>query len=183
MSAAEEALVEALESAGVTGWEREHQFDRRTELCECRRHRYTSEPTGQPRILSWTPTGAPVGHVPGKRKAWIKCRACKGAGFVKRGREWRADFAFKRERVLVEVDGGGWVRGRHHRPAGFAADCEKHNTAALAGWLVVRVTPEHVRSGEALSWIRAALEMRGDENARDETQRTHGAQESAQRRE
>src|SRR5688572_1545842 len=36
-------------------------------------------------------------------------------------RRWRADFAWPNPDgggVLLEVDGGGHVRGRHHRPAG-----------------------------------------------------------------
>ena len=72
-------------------------------------------------------------------------------------RRWRADFAFVDAHVLVEVEGGRWVGGRHTSPTGFAADCEKYNTAALMGWAVLRVTPEMVSDGTALAYIERAL--------------------------
>jgi len=72
-------------------------------------------------------------------------------------RRWRFDFAWPAEKVAVEVEGGIWTRGRHNRPAGYQADCEKYNEAALMGWRVLRVVPEHVDSGEAIGWISRAL--------------------------
>jgi hypothetical protein len=45
------------------------------------------------------------------------------------------------------------------RGAGFTADCEKLNAAALAGWLVLRVTSAHVADGRALAWILEALAL------------------------
>jgi len=71
-------------------------------------------------------------------------------------RRWRFDFAWPAERLAVEVDGGLWIRGRHSRPIGQRADMEKRNEAVLAGWRVLRVTREHLRSGEALAWIARA---------------------------
>lgn len=56
-------------------------------------------------------------------------------------RRWRFDFADLIAMVAVEVDGGAYSGGRHTRGAGFEADCEKLNTAALLGWTVFRVTP------------------------------------------
>ena len=51
-------------------------------------------------------------------------------------RQWRADFAFVNERVLVEVDGGQWKPhgGRHN----LDADREKTNEAAARGYRVLR---------------------------------------------
>ncbi len=71
-------------------------------------------------------------------------------------RRWRFDFAWPAERLAVEVDGGLWIRGRHSRPIGQRADMEKRNEAVLAGWRVLRVTREHLRSGEALAWVARA---------------------------
>ena len=56
-------------------------------------------------------------------------------------RRWRADFAHMPSRTLIEIEGGIWIRGRHNRAAGFAADLEKYLEATLAGWRVVRLGP------------------------------------------
>jgi very-short-patch-repair endonuclease len=60
-------------------------------------------------------------------------------------RRWRFDFAWPCSKVAVELDGGAWRRGRHHRPQGFREDCRKHNAASLAGWTVLRYTAEDLR--------------------------------------
>ncbi len=79
-------------------------------------------------------------------------------------RRWRADFLVYRSRhwpmrgrVLIEVDGGGFVAGRHSRGLGMEHDCEKASAAAIRGYRVIRVTPAQVNDGRALSWIRQAL--------------------------
>jgi hypothetical protein len=86
-------------------------------------------------------------------------------------RKWRADFAivlFKHPSepayaapeqvdILVEIDGGGWVQGRHTRGSGFEKDAEKASAAAILGYRVIRCTPAQVNDGRALSWIRQAL--------------------------
>ena len=78
---------------------------------------------------------------------------------------WRADFhvptpllwgSFNRN-ILVEIDGGGFVAGRHGRGAGIEKDAEKQSAAAILGYRVIRVTPRQVEDGRALSWIKAAL--------------------------
>ena len=75
-------------------------------------------------------------------------------------RRWRFDFAYPDRRIGIECEGGTWTNGRHTRGAGYAHDCEKYTTAALAGWLVIRVTEAHIKSGMALKWIEAALQAR-----------------------
>lgn len=74
-------------------------------------------------------------------------------------RLWRADFAWPNAAspLLVEVDGGVYSGGRHTRPAGFEADCEKTAMAAVMGYRVIRATGKHVRSGMAVEWIKRAL--------------------------
>lgn len=77
-------------------------------------------------------------------------------------RRWRADFAAGvpwggRWPILVEVDGGGFVAGRHTRGTGFEADAEKASAAAILGYRVIRATPRQVEDGRALAWIRQAL--------------------------
>jgi very-short-patch-repair endonuclease len=59
-------------------------------------------------------------------------------------RRWRADFAHVEARVLIEIEGGIWVNGRHNRAAGFNADLEKYLAAGLAGWRVFRFGPDQI---------------------------------------
>lgn len=78
-------------------------------------------------------------------------------------RRWRADFWVTRSGILanllVEIDGGAYVAGRHTRGAGFEKDAEKASAAAILGYRVIRCTPRQVEDGSALSWIRQALGM------------------------
>lgn len=59
--------------------------------------------------------------------------------------------------ILIEVEGGTWIEGRHSRGKGFDADCEKQALAVIAGYRYLRVTSAQVEDGRALSWIRQAL--------------------------
>lgn len=68
-------------------------------------------------------------------------------------RRWRFDVAILDLELAVEVDGGGWTRGRHHRPQGRDNDNEKDAAAQADGWRVIHVSPEHIANGEALSLV------------------------------
>lgn len=92
---------------------------------------------------------------------WLKLPAPERQYRFHATRRWRADFAWPEHKLLLEVDGGGYINGRHSRGAGMAADCEKANEALLAGWRMLRVTPAHIRSGEAIAWIQRALDRNG----------------------
>jgi len=74
-------------------------------------------------------------------------------------RKWRFDRAWPELRLAVEIDGGTLNNGRHTRPAGYAEDCDKLNTAALMGWTVLRFTGEHVRQGQAFAVVAEALRV------------------------
>ena len=82
-------------------------------------------------------------------------KALQAAGL----KDWRFDFAFKRQKLAVEVEGGNWTGGRHTRGQGFADDCEKYNAATLAGWRLLRFTGDHIKSGLALQTIDKALDI------------------------
>jgi very-short-patch-repair endonuclease len=74
-------------------------------------------------------------------------------------RRWRFDFAWPGRKLALEVEGGtASGRSRHSQGAGFEADCEKYNAAALMGWTVLRVTSGMVRDGRALRVLERALE-------------------------
>jgi hypothetical protein len=74
-------------------------------------------------------------------------------------RKWRFDLAWPAQKIACEVEGGTWINGRHSRGSGFMADCEKYNEAALYGWAVLRVTGEHIRSGDAVRLIEKILNV------------------------
>ena len=79
-------------------------------------------------------------------------------------RRWKADFFVEGVRkVLIEVEGGGWLPGggRHNRGKGFAADMEKYNEALCLGFVVLRVNPQMIDSGSALLWLRKLLTTEG----------------------
>lgn len=80
-------------------------------------------------------------------------------GLAKRNlKDWRFDFAFKHERIAVEVEGGTWSGGRHTTGKGFEDDCEKYNRAALMGWTLLRFTGNHIKTGHALTLIDEAID-------------------------
>ena len=60
-------------------------------------------------------------------------------------RKWRFDFAWVHERLAVEIEGGAYTGGRHARGGGFERDAEKYNAATLAGWRVLRFTPQMLK--------------------------------------
>jgi hypothetical protein len=68
-------------------------------------------------------------------------------------RRWRIDVFFPLKALAIEVD--GW--GRHQTFKGFTDDCEKACEIAIAGYRLMKVTPQQVKSGAALIWIERAL--------------------------
>lgn len=81
------------------------------------------------------------------------------------GRQWRFDWAWPAQLVALEVEGGAFIAGRHTRGSGFAADLEKYNAAAVAGWLVLRVLPKHLARPSTFELIAAALARRASNEA------------------
>ncbi len=77
-------------------------------------------------------------------------------------RRWRADFAWPEQRILVECEGATFAGGRHTRGAGYAADLEKYNNAALNGWLTLRFDGAMIRDGVAIQVIRQAFKRISD---------------------
>jgi len=75
-------------------------------------------------------------------------------------RRWKFDYAYVKEKVAIEVQGGIWTRGRHSRPFGQIGDMEKLNRAQIMGWIVLQFTPSQIRSGYFSIMLREALEAR-----------------------
>lgn len=72
-------------------------------------------------------------------------------------RKWRFDYAWPAQMVAVESEGGAWIAGRHTRGKGFVADLEKYNAAVVAGWAVLRYTPQQLDAGDCLDVLKAVL--------------------------
>jgi len=68
-------------------------------------------------------------------------------------RKWRADFHLVGKKILVEVEGGIWSRGRHTRGKGYIGDMEKYNAATMMGFQVIRFSTDQVKSGLAIQQI------------------------------
>ena len=72
-------------------------------------------------------------------------------------RRFRADFAYPDKKLLIEVEGGVWTRGRHTRGSGYSADVEKYNLATINGWRLLRFTGDMIKTGEAINTIEKVL--------------------------
>ena len=53
-------------------------------------------------------------------------------------RKWRFDFAFPKDKIAIEVEGGLFTQGRHTRGRGYIQDMQKYNAATILGWRVLR---------------------------------------------
>ena len=73
------------------------------------------------------------------------------------GRKWRFDFAFPKERVAVEVQGGVFTGGRHTRGAALVAEYEKWRAAAMLGWRILPCVPQQIYSVKFANEVKAAL--------------------------
>jgi very-short-patch-repair endonuclease len=72
-------------------------------------------------------------------------------------RKWRFDYAWPEHKVALEVEGAVWTHGRHTRGSGFVKDMEKYNTAAVLGWMVLRVQTKELTNGAALDLAESGL--------------------------
>lgn len=69
-------------------------------------------------------------------------------------RKWRADFAIPSKMLLIEIEGGLFINGRHNRGKGMINDMDKYNNAALLGYRILRFSPAMVKSGDALQMVQ-----------------------------
>jgi hypothetical protein len=76
------------------------------------------------------------------------------------GRKWRFDFAWLKQRIAVELEGGTSLpgrRSRHTSGKGFREDCHKYNAAAIMGWTLLRGDAEMVETGQLASYVEDML--------------------------
>jgi hypothetical protein len=74
-------------------------------------------------------------------------------------RKWRFDYAWPTHMIAVEIHGGIHSGGRHTRGPGFVEDRVKMNEATLLGWVVLEVTPEHIKTGQLRAWLLKAFDQ------------------------
>ena len=74
-----------------------------------------------------------------------------------KGRKFRFDFAFLRERLLVEINGGTYNGGAHGRGCGINRDYEKGNLAVVHNWRVLSFDTKQVKSGAALEVVEQLI--------------------------
>lgn len=74
-------------------------------------------------------------------------------------RKWRFDYAWEVQMIALEIHGGIHSGGRHTRGRGFVEDRTKMNEAALLGWTVLEVTPEHIKTSQLRAWLLKAFEQ------------------------
>jgi very-short-patch-repair endonuclease len=68
----------------------------------------------------------------------------KALGLAKVRRAYVADFAWPEARVVVEIQGGTWVKSGHSTGTGIQRDAIKALTAAAGGWVVVGLTADMI---------------------------------------
>lgn len=76
-------------------------------------------------------------------------------------RKWPFDAAWPERKIAIEYQGGVFQRDPSHSSiGGIVRDYEKFTEASLAGWTLLLVTAQTVRSGAALAWLLRAWEGR-----------------------
>lgn len=97
----------------------------------------------------------------------LKCGPVYAEYEFAEGRKFHADFALPLVKVLVEVEGGIFpFRDEQEKKRAFGAhrgikrmlsDMEKYNLAQSLGFRVYRFTPEQVKNGDAMDFLKKAL--------------------------
>ena len=65
-------------------------------------------------------------------------------------RKFRCDYVCLEAKIVIELEGGIWIQGRHTRASGFVKDVEKYNLIALEGYRIFRVTSEQTKEPDKL---------------------------------
>lgn len=68
-------------------------------------------------------------------------------------RDYSTDIAYPATMLLIEVDGGTWMKKSGHSGAGKERDCHKDALALILGYKTLRVTPSQIKSGFAIDCI------------------------------
>lgn len=74
-----------------------------------------------------------------------------------RERLWRCDYCWIEQKIILEVEGGIFIQGRHSRGAGMKADFTKYNEAAIYGYRILKVIPSELCSFNTINLLRRIL--------------------------
>lgn len=70
------------------------------------------------------------------------------------------DLAWSDRMLAVECQGSIYSQGHHTRGRGYTDDCIKMAEGLLAGWRILWITSDMVKSGQAVDYIVRALELK-----------------------
>lgn len=80
-------------------------------------------------------------------------------------RKFKADYCWRDERIVVEKNGGVFMRnaktgaGAHALPSNILRDYEKCNLAQLAGWTYLQFTPKQLLQTETIEMLKTVFRM------------------------
>lgn len=82
------------------------------------------------------------------------------------GHRYRWDFVWLRPKIVLEVQGGSWIRGGHTFGRGLVRDAKKNNLAVRNGWKCFYVTTDMINNlcqlDEVLADIKYFCEVKND---------------------
>lgn len=76
------------------------------------------------------------------------------------GRKFRADLAYVKDKLLIEVQGGIFAKSAHNTGQGLERDYTKYNLANLSGWRVLQFSRSMIEDGSAVEFIKKCLNQR-----------------------
>jgi len=78
---------------------------------------------------------------------------------LRRRATWEFDGHFPDFKLLVEIQGGVWMRGKgaHSHPVDLMRNFHKQNDAARQGYALLQFTPDEVVNGTALEYTMLTL--------------------------
>ena len=72
-------------------------------------------------------------------------------------RKWRIDYFIPVLKLAIECEGGAWTQGRHTRGKGFINDLEKYNEITIAGYRLLRFTPDQLMTMKPIEFIKRII--------------------------
>jgi len=72
-------------------------------------------------------------------------------------RKWRADYCFVDQKLIIEIEGGAFTKGRHTRGKGYINDMEKYNAMTVLGYRLLRYTPQQKLKTSTIEQIKQVL--------------------------
>jgi very-short-patch-repair endonuclease len=74
-------------------------------------------------------------------------------------RKFRADYCWPDKMVILECEGGVWIRGKHGRPSGIKSDMDRGNEIAKLGYRLLRFEPSAMMKQTTVDIILGTIKM------------------------